>query len=299
MKKFAKVLAYVAGTLCAFFALIALTDSEYGIGVFFALIAALMFFIGRSYGKKNKQQTRRQERHEEQPQKTSSIESSEYNEPAQIPTQHFNLMLSQLDEFPVAINEDAERAPRVVGSREFKTYTITSKTPDKFVSEYFVVDVETTGLNVGSAEIVQLCAIHFIDFRPADCFCTYVKPRRGIKYEAERINGIHAETVADAPYIEQVMESFDAYLGEKPTIVGHNIPFDLKFLYAFGSQSILTGGRIYDTLPLAKRAWSSYNYKLDTLCSTALNVSRSDAHDAKSDCLATGLLFEKECILLR
>lgn len=56
MKKFAKVLAYVAGALCAVVALLMFLISSYGAGIFLALGAVLMFFLGKNNAKQQKKQ---------------------------------------------------------------------------------------------------------------------------------------------------------------------------------------------------------------------------------------------------
>ncbi len=183
----------------------------------------------------------------------------------------------------------------------FDTKNITKRTPLKKLTTFFVVDVETTGLNPTTNEIIQISAIKFVNFSPVEAFSTYVKPRQGLKAKAQEINKISEADVEDAPYIEEIAGCFSDFintLGTKrcPPIVGHNVAFDVQFLAA---NNCLPGAYLrdyYDTLELSQREYDYYSiYKLDYLTKKCLKIFRSDAHDSLSDALATGLLFKEIC----
>lgn len=163
------------------------------------------------------------------------------------------------------------------------------------ICDFFVVDVETTGLRPYRNEIIQLTAMRFEGFEPVECFSTYVMPRKGLTEEAQEINGIYDEDLEGAPYIEQVIAEFDRYIGNRLPLVGHNITFDLKFLHAAGSDAILAKRRIFDTCDLARSVYESSSFRLDYLTANELRILRKDAHDSKSDCLAAGMLFKDIC----
>ncbi|MBE6984872.1 MAG: 3'-5' exonuclease [Ruminococcaceae bacterium] len=182
-----------------------------------------------------------------------------------------------------------------------KFNNITIKTNLNTISDYVVVDIETTGVTPDS-KIVELSAIRFENFQPVEKFSTLINPECAIPWQATIVNNITDAMVANAPKIEEVISSYQDFIGAR-TIVGHNLLFDLKFLYVAGLDFALPKQRLYDTLKLAKtvlprtcyagdKEKSVKNYKLGTLCDYyAINVSQ--AHRACSDCLATGKLFEK------
>lgn len=176
-----------------------------------------------------------------------------------------------------------------------KLSPVTPRTNRMQLADYIVIDVETTGLSPTNDEIVQIAAIKYESFRPSAAFCTYIKPRSGIKEDAQKINGITAEMVADAPDIDEVVNDFRDFTGSKLPLVGHNIIFDLKFLCKAGCISIKPKRKYYDTVDMSKRGLKEYelkNYKLDTIARKVLYIVRDDAHDALSDCITTGLLFD-------
>ena len=88
----------------------------------------------------------------------------------------------------------------------------------------------------------------------------------------------------------------------KSAIVGHNLLFDIKFLYKNGLDFFEVKRKYYDTLELARKiltkAKSSNDiygdvsdHKLTTLCDYYSIRDNHYAHRAASDCLATGYLF--------
>lgn len=220
-------------------------------------------------------------------------------------TNAFNNTLAQI--VHVDIVPDLTATPCSCPTRvSVETSNITSRTSLSKLSVFYVIDIETTGLNPVNDEIIQITALRFLNFEPTETFTTYVKPHNGLNPKAQKINGITEKDVENAPYIEQVIRLFDAFLSEshtkqEPPIVGHKIAFDYQFLTAHGSKALsdarlLNSRKFYDTLDLSKREYSFCSvFKLETLTRNILNILRSDAHDSLSDALATGLLFKQIC----
>lgn len=175
------------------------------------------------------------------------------------------------------------------------TTNITARTNYEAISDFIVIDVETTGLNAYKNEIIQLSAIRFRSFEPVDCFSTYIRPHKGLRDEAKKVNGITSEMVSSAPYIEEVSDSFREYIGTSLPLVGHNVLFDVKFLCNSGCISLKKKRKYYDTLTLSKKVFDSEKYSLDYLARRELFILRDNAHDAVSDCLTTGILFKHIC----
>ena len=63
---------------------------------------------------------------------------------------------------------------------------------------YTVFDLETTGVNTRSSEIIQIGALRVRNGHEVDSFCTYVRPVGVIPEAATRVNHITEATVADA-----------------------------------------------------------------------------------------------------
>ena len=222
-------------------------------------------------------------------------------------TNTFNAALAQI--VHVDIVPDLAATPNSsFALTSVQTTNITSRTSLNKLSVFYVIDVETTGLNPVNDEIIQITALRFLNFEPVETFTTFVKPRNGLKPAAQRVNGITESEVENAPYIEQVIRQFDAFISEPktkqkqgPPIVGHKIAFDYQFLTTHGSTALsvamaLNSRKFYDTLELSKKEYSFYsNFRLESLTKNVLNILRTDAHDSLSDALATGLLFKEIC----
>lgn len=180
-----------------------------------------------------------------------------------------------------------------------KEYNVTARTRISSVSTFAAIDTETTGLSITEDEIIQISAVKFVNFQPVEAWTSYVKPKKGLKSRAQKINHITEEDVRDAPDLEEAISAFDAYLAGNFPIVGHNLSFDYNFLRANGSrvmsESILGKRKFYDTLSLAKREYRLGRNSLDYLCRVVLHIARDDAHSALSDAVAAGLLFADIC----
>ena len=195
-----------------------------------------------------------------------------------------------------------------------KYSNITSKTSFDRIGSFVVVDTETTGLSSTRDNIIELAAIKFEDWIPVAKFHTLINPKKHIPDDASAVNGITDEMVAEAPTFSQIIESLMDFVG-KFSLVGHNLPFDLKFLYRYGYDFTTEKRRYFDTCEIAKKTlkkpkmkwdkeYGEYvindnydydveDYKLTTLCDYYGIRDNTFAHRALSDALATGLLFNK------
>ena len=195
-----------------------------------------------------------------------------------------------------------------------KYSNITQKTSFDRIGNFVVLDTETTGLSSTKDNLVEVAAIKFIDWTPVEKFHTLINPGKHISEDASAINHITDDMVAEAPTFSQIVDSLSSFIG-KCNIVGHNLPFDLKFLYRYGYDFTNQKRNYYDTCEIAKktlkkpkmkwdRDFEDYvindnydydveNYKLTTLCDYYGIRSNLFAHRALSDALATGILFQK------
>lgn len=222
----------------------------------------------------------------------------------------FNEELSSIPRVPINQTSKIKRR-KTAFLAEVKLSNITRKTRIDKLFPLVVIDTETTGLKPTSCEIIEVSAIKYEkDFTPSSCFTTLCKPSCPIPQAASDVNHIYDEMVQNEPQFSSVAGEFMDYIAGC-NIVGHNLPFDIKFLYMSGvdfSENV----RYFDTLDLAKKvltAKNNYvydpiegkyepcdnydvdNYKLATLCDY-YGINRDDAHRSLSDCLATGKLFQ-------
>lgn len=210
-------------------------------------------------------------------------------------TVHNTLTVSELDE-------------------KIKYTNVTAKTSYDRAGSFIAIDTETTGLSAIKDKLIEVAAIKFEDWTPVEKFHTLINPGKHIPADASAINNITDEMVAYAPTYSQVIDSLKSFVG-KSNIVGHNLPFDLKFLYRHGYDFTTEKRKYYDTCEIAQktlkkpkmkwdREYEEYvvndnydydveNYKLITLCDYYKIRDNLFAHRALSDAFATGILFKR------
>ena len=159
------------------------------------------------------------------------------------------------------------------------------------VTSYVCVDVETTGLNPKSENIIEIGAVKVVDGQVVDNFQSFLKPRKPLEDRIVALTGITDEMLADAPTGNLVMPLFAEFCGELP-LVGHNLIFD----YAFLKRAMLNEKRSFerkgvDTLKIARKYLPELESRnLGFLCQH-FDITHT-AHRALGDARATVQLFE-------
>lgn len=212
----------------------------------------------------------------------------------------YKRMVAAMEAFPVAVSADGVPRQSLSVLEEIKYSTITKKTPRDGLGNFVSVDVETTGLDAETDEIIDVAAIRFRGFEPVSKFTTLLKPDKPIPVEATEVNRITNEMVEGKPAFRQIAESLADFIGDD-ALVGHNLEFDLGFLFVHGLDIGNGKRRYYDTLRIAqntvKRAGDSNpagikNHKLGTLCRW-YGIPNPVSHRAANDALAVGLLLKE------
>ena len=149
-----------------------------------------------------------------------------------------------------------------------------------------VYDVETTGLDADSCEIIEIGAVKIQNGQITQKFQTLVKPKEKISNLITGITGITNDMVDNAPPIEVVIKDF--YVFAKESILsGYNVAFDMKFIQkAAQNVSLKFNNEVLDVFPLAKERLNCKNYKLGTVVKH-LKLTLDNAHRAFFDALAT------------
>lgn len=119
--------------------------------------------------------------------------------------------------------------------------------------DYTIVDLETTGLSAQYNHIIEVGCIKFRGGKEITRYQSLVKSPEPIPYVIECLTGIHNKDIQDAPAFENIgMELWDFLKGE--IIVGHNVNFDVNFLYDNFQRSfnLQFQNDFIDTLRLAR-----------------------------------------------
>ncbi len=150
------------------------------------------------------------------------------------------------------------------------------------------IDLETTGLDVSSAHIIEIGAVKFNDRQIIETYTTLVDPESPIPAKITAITGIHQENLVGAPRIAEVLPRLRQFVGTAP-VIGHNIDFDLSFLR---KQGILIDNVAVDTYELASVLLpTTPRYNLNALMQQ-LNLSpEGNYHRALADAQATARVY--------
>ena len=129
-----------------------------------------------------------------------------------------------------------------------------SKNLMKFVDDYVLVDIETTGLSPINDEIIEIGAIKVENNLIVDSFSQLIKINRSLSPFITNLTGITNEMLRTGKMPIEVYQEFVKFVGEN-VIIGHNVNFDLGFLTNKCKKYIdynLTNDYI-DTLYMAKK----------------------------------------------
>ncbi len=176
-----------------------------------------------------------------------------------------------------------------MNNREYKGKKLNEK-----ISEYTVVDIETTGLSPATCKIIEIAALKIRDGNVVDTFQQLVNPEEKISGFITNLTGITNSMVEDAQKIDSVIIDFQNFLGES-IIVGHNVNFDINFLYdnLYNVNGNYLSNNYIDTMYMGRRLLPDLpNHKLESI-SKHFDVSYEGAHRALNDCMFTYKCYEK------
>lgn len=161
-------------------------------------------------------------------------------------------------------------------------------------NKYIVLDTETTGLNAAEDELLQ---VSIIDNEGTVLFDSYIRPTQHTEWaEAERVNHITPEMVADAPTIAEVMPEINDILKRYDKIVGYNVRFDADFLKHNGAE-FANNTNFVDSMKIFSLYFSADNKRCklteaaDYFCYDW--SEHKEAHNSLGDCFATLYVYKK------
>lgn len=179
----------------------------------------------------------------------------------------------------------------------FKALQLANVAAGPDFKDFVVVDLETTGREIGSAEIVEIAAVRVRDWEIVAEFHRLVKPRVPIEPEASAVHGYRAADVETAAHFEAVWPEFRAFAGTD-TLVAHNgYQFDFpilgRMIKSLGDEPPgAPGGFVtFDTLPLA-RALRIGSAKLEHLAEK-FGVDKGTPHQALWDVRTLAKVYRK------
>ncbi len=166
---------------------------------------------------------------------------------------------------------------------------------NKYLEDYIIFDLETTGVDQEVDDIIEISAVKVRSHEIKAKYSTLVDPGRPIPAGATAVNGITDAMVKDAPDLKTAMEGFLEFVGDD-VLVGHNIhTFDTNFVYdavleVLGKE--FTNDYV-DTLFMARNCLPELPHHRLTDVASHFGVETAGAHRALSDCIMNQKCYEE------
>lgn len=154
---------------------------------------------------------------------------------------------------------------------------------------YTIIDVETTGK---TNRMTEISVFKFDGKTVVDEFTSLINPNSFIPAHITALTGIDNETVANAPYFEDVAQDV-LNITEDTVFVAHNVNFDFNVISGeFKRLGIDFNRKKLCTVRLSRKLLPGHrSYSLGKLCKD-LDINLVDRHRARGDAEATTILFE-------
>lgn len=163
----------------------------------------------------------------------------------------------------------------------------------EFPENYTVIDLETTGFNPNSDDIVEISALRVRKDVVVDEFTSLINPGYKIPYAITEITNITNEMLSTAPGLEEILPKFIDFVGDD-MLIGHNVNFDVNFIYDSTAELLnkAFNNNFIDTLRISRKLNPLSSHKLQCVAEY-LNVDYSGAHRALTDCYITYECYKK------
>ena len=175
----------------------------------------------------------------------------------------------------------------------YRTYKGKSLVLD--LEDYTVLDIETTGLDSFTSKIIEISAIKVRGKKEVDTFSVLINPHRPLSYFIKNLTGITDEMLEEGLEIEDALIMFKEFLAGD-IIVGHNVNFDVNFLYDNYEKylDIYLTNDFVDTLKIARRVLNLSHNRLDDF-TDYFGITARDKHRALNDCSLTNKVYINLC----
>lgn len=157
-------------------------------------------------------------------------------------------------------------------------------------AEYVAIDLEATGLNPQTDEVIEIALVVFTREREVSRYSRTIRPKQKVSRDILQLTGITAEELETSPAFDEVSDEIRKHIGARP-IVGQSVGHDLALL---GSAGLKRANRTIDTYRLASALLPDLpNYQLGTISDhLGQSISVEDRHRALHDALAAMYVFK-------
>ncbi len=158
---------------------------------------------------------------------------------------------------------------------------------------FVAFDLEMTGMDSTTDEIIEIGAVKVEAGRIVDEFDWLINPSRDIPYFVADLTGITEDMIKRAPSIEAIIGQFQDFIGDLP-LVAHSATLDKEFL----AKHITLHNPVLDTLELSFILLPTLNSRSLDKLAEMFGVKLASHHRASADAAATAGVFLKLLDLL-
>lgn len=112
-----------------------------------------------------------------------------------------------------------------------KNYQAKGKPVYGILSDYVVLDTETTGVNAREGSIIEIGIVKVEKYQVTGSYSSFISPGEALTPFITELTGITDEMLEDAPVIAQVLPDILDFIGSEP-VIAHNAGFDIGFMTA-------------------------------------------------------------------
>lgn len=190
--------------------------------------------------------------------------------------------------FPTEKKEDTSKLKkgfsRAAKYRKAKNYSSSRTIENKEFRDFIVLDIETTGLDYNSDNIIEIGAIR-IKQDNVKKIEILVNPHKNVPGHIKQLTGITDKMLSrDGKEILEAMNELISFIGDLP-IIGYSVNFDIRFINnALTSlNKPLLQNKVFDLLKFVKKDNMFLdNYRLDTVLK-GYEINKKVIHRALSD----------------
>lgn len=164
------------------------------------------------------------------------------------------------------------------------------------ISNYTVIDLETTGFVPEYCDIIEFGALRVRDGQVVAEFQQLCDPGYEIDDFITAKTGISTKMLAGMPAPDSVIDSFLDFIGDD-VLVGHNVNYDINFLYDVSAGRL--SNDFVDTLRYARHYLRDLKHHRLADLATHFEIHVPNAHRAIADCNTTKHVYESLLPFLR
>lgn len=168
-----------------------------------------------------------------------------------------------------------------------------------FIQNFVAVDIETTGLDPVHDNIIEVGCAKYRNNKLIDTFNMLIQPPRTeqgtyIPKYITSITGITDSMVSDCPQVEDVISEFIDFI-QDDVLVGHNVKFDIRFLFnnCIQTHNHILSNDYADTLYISRKLMPELEHHRLNDITASLEIENKNYHRALADAIAAAQCYIK------